>query len=147
MILLGQLILLTSIWVLGLTIATQEKMILEKVAIWAEAQNKAILKAVILCAWCMPSIHSVVGYGFAMALGVISEWSWTLLVLYPLVVMGASITSGLIWTICKLIEKKLEVADHTEQLLHFDIKDRKEKKYFQNLSKNGNEKIKLQVRG
>lgn len=97
MILLLQLILITSIWVLGLTIVTQKGMILERVGAWAAWQGKWT-EPVISCVWCMSSIHSIIGYALALGMGLIQEFSWALVIIYPLVAMGSSMVSGLVWT-------------------------------------------------
>jgi hypothetical protein len=104
--LLFNLILITSIWVLGLTIATQEDMIFHNLRVNAERHKDngwGIMDAVILCHWCMPSIHSVFGYAIAYGIITIPEITWVHLAMYPPVVMGSSILCGLIWSLYKLI--------------------------------------------
>lgn len=96
MILLFELIVLTSIWVLGLTIVTQQGMALYSVREWADTKG-TWTEPLITCHWCMPSIHSVVGFGFAVAMNLIGGFSWVLVAMYPLVVMGSSLVNGLIW--------------------------------------------------
>lgn len=99
------LILLTSIWVLGLTIVTQEGMAFYRIREWAEYKSKngsTWAEPLILCEWCMPSMHTTIGYLFAYLTGIISNDSRHLL-LYPLVIMGSSLVSGVIWTIYETI--------------------------------------------
>lgn len=130
MILLLSLILITSIWVLGLTIATQENMVLYS---WREWGNRKLEEGkwwsepLILCLWCMSSIHSLVGYSFAIGAGIITSFEWKLIFIYPLVVMGSSLLNGIIWGIHKLIEAKTKYYINVETLTWFDISDRKKK--------------------
>ena len=100
MLLLFSLIAITSIWCLGIKIITEEGMFLEDLGKWGEMQVKSGVKwvePVFYCHWCMPSVHSLVGFGFAFGLGLIPELSWHLLFYYPLVAMGSSLLNGLIW--------------------------------------------------
>ena len=90
---------LTSIWILGLTIATQEKMLLHFIRRWAEKKESSFYEAVLLCIWCMSSLHSIIGYGFLIGIGVVDEFSWRHLVAYPIVVCGSSFLSGMLWAI------------------------------------------------
>lgn len=125
------LIIVTSLLVLGLTIATQKGMILFFIRKWAsskvdeENEKPSIYHAIILCPWCMPSIYSAVGYVFLIAAGVISATDLHLWVLYPVVVSGASIISGMVWTIHETISSYKDYVDNKETLTHFDIIDRK----------------------
>lgn len=128
------LIVLTSIWILGLTLASQEEMIFNRWRLWAEERKSKIWKAVILCVWCMPSIHSLVGYAFAVGIGIISEFSWRLIVFYPLVVMGSSILSGLTWTLYLLIDNLVNLSsvvgsycETKNECLKFEIRKKKRK--------------------
>lgn len=96
MILLFELIAITSIWVLGLTILTQPKMLLGSIRNWADTKGQWV-EPLIRCHWCMPSVHSLIGYGFAIGMGLIQQFSWFLVVIYPLVALGSSLINGLIW--------------------------------------------------
>lgn len=99
MLLLLKLITLTTIWCLGIKIVTSDGMILSKVGEYGKKkaeEGKRVFEALIVCEWCLPSIHSLFGYGFALALGILPA-SWSLLFIYPLVAMGSSMTTGLIW--------------------------------------------------
>lgn len=100
MIILLKLILLTSIWCLGLKILTSKGMLLERLGDFAHdkaREGELIYDPLIACEWCMPSIHSLVGYFFAVVIGVITVFSWRLVAIYPLVAMGSSLCSGIIW--------------------------------------------------
>lgn len=128
MIILLQIILLTSIWCIGIKIVTQDGMLLAVVRKEAEKRfelGSVIYDPLVLCEWCMPSIHSVFGYGFAVAIGVVDHFSWRLILMYPLVVMGASLLCGMIWATYKMIEIKTKHFEHIEQLSYFDLKERK----------------------
>jgi hypothetical protein len=107
MIILFQIIVLTSIWVLGWTIVTQQGMLLYSIREWAEGQGSKILEPVILCHWCMPSLHSVFGYIFAFSLGLLPP-DPAMLFIYPLVVMGSSLCCGMIWTLYQYLSAKTE---------------------------------------
>lgn len=128
MTLIFQLIVLTSIWVMGLTIITQPKMLAEKVRDWADGIHKKgnkFMEPLILCHWCMPSLHSAVGYTFAVLIGLINHFEWRLVFMYPLVAMGSSLLNGIVWGLHKLIEAATGYYSNAEQLTHFDIRDRK----------------------
>lgn len=138
MILLFKLIIITTIWVLGVKISTAEEMILEKLGKYGEKKVEAghkIYDALWVCPWCMSSIHSLVGYGFAFLLGLIPfEWNWQLVYRYPLIVMGTSIAAGMTWTIyltINQIKDKNEIEwkyySHVEQLKYFELKEKKKK--------------------
>ena len=119
MITLLSIISITSIWVLGLTIATQEGMILYSIREWGDkihSKGNKWIEPIILCHWCMPSLHSIVGYAFAYKIGVIDFVSWQIVFMYPLVVMGSSMLNGLVWGIHKLIENKSSYYEHVENI-------------------------------
>lgn len=119
---------ITIIWCLGITIVTQPYMALGGVRRWAELKKSKWMEPLILCEWCMPSIHSLIGYAFAVAMRIIPPpFSFTLMVMYPLVVMGSSFITGVLWSVYKLIESKTRHLKNLEQLSHFDISDRKTK--------------------
>lgn len=139
-ILLFKLSILTIIWVMGLTIVTQENMGLYILRDKATDNNfkatKEIYNPLIVCHWCMPSIHSIVGYLAAWGLGIITEWSWKLVLLYPFVVALSSLSCGLIWSFYKLIETSTKYFTNGEKLLYFEIKDRKEEYRIKNNNSN-----------
>lgn len=129
------LILMTSIWVIGLTVVTQQGMLLFGIRKWANfhSQEKpvSVYDAIIKCPFCMPSIHSAIGYGFCILSGIV-ELDIKLLYVYPVVVCGSSFISGFLWTVYELIlsySEKLEVEqkhlNNIEQLSYFDVTDRK----------------------
>lgn len=135
MITLLSLILVTSIWVLGLTIATQQDMVLYFLREAAEKRESKIFEPIILCHWCMPSLHSIVGYLFVFGTGIASNFTWKIALMYPLVVCGSSLTCGLIWAVYKKIEVQTEHFKNIEQLSHWDKLDRK-KQYSQRTNSN-----------
>lgn len=118
------LIAITSIWVIGIKIATDKKMVLRKVGFWANKKVEdgyEIFEALLTCAWCMASIHSVVGFTYGIFfLGM----EWRILFTYPIVVMGTSLTCGVIWTVVQIILKKLELLINQTKLSGWDISDR-----------------------
>jgi len=125
MIVLLELILITSIWNLGLAIVLSDGMALEKLRVWAEGKENRVFEPLLTCVWCRPSIHGIIGFLFAFALGIIELNSWNNLFLYPLVVAGSSLVSGGIWSIYKLIEIKTKYYQHLEKHAFFDLKNRK----------------------
>lgn len=136
MILILKLIALTSLWVLGLKIATEENMVLEQVGKYgkAKAERYKIFEAVIVCEWCMPSVYSIFGYALAYTLGWIQLNDWRLIVRYPMVVAGSSIVCGFTWllyeTLSSIRERnKIESRyyQHVEKMAHWDVEDRKQK--------------------
>lgn len=101
MIILFKLILLTSVWVLGVRMVTDKGMLLEDWRKWAENKHAKIYEAIVLCHLCMPSLHSSVGYLFGFGLGIAGVFEWKYLLLYPLVVMGSSMLNGIVWGVFK----------------------------------------------
>ena len=98
--LLIQLIIITSIWCLGVKIITAEGMILQKLGVYAKQQvdkGNIVWDALVNCEWCLASIHSLLGYLFALGIGVITKFEWRLIFMYPLVAMGTSLLTGMIW--------------------------------------------------
>ena len=123
MIVLFELIVLTSIWNLGIEIILSDGMALEKVRRWAEAKESKWYEVSVWCVWCRPSLHSVFGYLAAIGFGFINVFEWKLLVMYPFVVAGTSLISGIIWSIYKLIEIKTLYYKHKEQNEFFNLKN------------------------
>lgn len=100
MILLLKLIIITTIWCLGFKILTERGMLLQKLGEYGKIkvdEGYIIYDPLIVCEFCLPSIHSLIGYGFAVAIGVISKFEFNLVYMYPLVAMGTSISCGFIW--------------------------------------------------
>lgn len=130
-IVLIELVAICSIWNLGIEIVLSDGMALNKLRLWAESKNSKWLEPLIICIWCRPSIHSLVGFVAAHGLGVISFLAWSNFILYPFVVAGTSLVSGVIWSCYKHIEIKSKYYQHLEQDAYFSLKDRK-KNYTQN---------------
>ncbi len=129
MIILIKLVIVTSLLILGYTIASQEEMVLHSVRVWAEKkydEGWRWLKPVFLCIWCMASVWSLFGFVFAYQLGFIKCDSWNILWYYPLCVCGSSLLSGLTWTIYTTINA---VKDKQEaQAIYFEnINDKNNK--------------------
>lgn len=130
-------IFFTYIWVIGVKIATSEGMILEKLGTWGEEQEEEnkIFKGLITCPWCLPGVHSIVGWGYAFILGGIPfEWNWKYLVMWPIIIMGSSLCAGLTWTIYLAISKiganneiQSKYYEHVEEMAFYDLKERKER--------------------
>ncbi len=128
MTLLFELILITSLLVIGWTIITQPGMGLGFIRDWGK------FEALLLCHWCMPSTWSLIGYFFAWRLGLIEVFSWKLVWMYPLVVCGSSFLCGISWALYKRIEIHTKQLINVEKLTHWDILDRK--KEYQSNGKN-----------
>lgn len=98
-------IIFTCIMVLGVKIATQEKMVLEGVKESLKKRLGVYAEPIILCEWCMPSLWSFVGWIFAYLYAAISgqhlEFSW--LLFYPITVCASSIISGSSWLIIQIL--------------------------------------------
>lgn len=130
-VLLLKLIILTSIWVLGLTIVTQEGMALYKIRQWGDkkqAQGAKWVEPLILCHWCMPSIHSIIGFLSAWGLGIITEWSWKFFLLYPFVVMGSSLANGIIWVVYKTLDAANQYFTNGQKMFYLNIQNMKEER-------------------
>lgn len=131
MILLVELIVLCSIWNIGIEIIFSDGMALQSVREWAESKDSKWYEVLFYCIWCRPSIHSLVGYMAAIGIGLIDKFEWKLIYMYPLVVCGTSAISGIVWSVYKLIEIKTLYYKHKEQNEFFDLKNRKQS-YFNN---------------
>lgn len=127
MTLIFELILLTSILVIGWTIITQPEMGLSFIREWAEKKESKFLEATLTCHWCMSSSWSLFGYLFAALIGIIDSFSWSLIFMYPIVVCGSSFLSGLSWAIYKKIEIQTKYYENEETISYFNLKDRKAK--------------------
>lgn len=126
MIELFSLIAICSIWNLGIEIVLSEGMALHNLRLWAESKKSKWYEVGIWCLWCRPSLHSIISYIVAAIIGVVKWDSWNVYALYPLVVAGSSLASGLIWSLYKLIEIKIKYYNHMEQHEYFNLKERKE---------------------
>lgn len=102
MILLFSLIVISSFLSFGVFIATQEDMIAERLGVWAEKQGNWT-KPIFTCIWCMPSVYSVIAICVARWIGVVHEFDWILMGYYPIVVGGASILNGLLWSLIEFL--------------------------------------------
>lgn len=132
------IILVTSIWCLGITIATQKDMVLHFIRRWAEQKDSKWFEPIVICPWCMPSIHSLIGYSFCFATEIVTVFNWNIVLMYPIVVCGSSVVTGVIWSVYKMIEVKTKHLTNIESLSHFDLKERKEQyKRKKNISYSG----------
>lgn len=145
MITILKLIVLTSIWILGLRIVTNDGMVLHSIRRYAETkikkEGKIIYEPLIYCVWCMPSIHTMVGFAIAFSLGILHDLSWNLLIMYSVVAMASSLICGLIWQLYLLMDAAEKYYVKSEQLAHLEVgeririykskKFRNEKKQFQ----------------
>lgn len=121
MILLFELIILTSIWTLGLTIITQPGMALYSLREWAQEKKNVIYEPIILCHWCMASVHSIFGYFFATVLGLIYTFDWKYVYIYPLVAMGSSLLNGLVWGLHSNMDAKTEYYESARKKIDIQI--------------------------
>ena len=100
MFLLFELITICVIWCIGIKIVTSQGMVLEKLGEWAEKKVEdgyRIYEPLLVCPYCMPSIHTAIAIGFSFGMGVIDTWSWHLLFMYPIVAMASSFINGFLW--------------------------------------------------
>lgn len=125
MTLLIKLIIITVIWVLGFKIVTSEGMLLESVGKYAENKKSAIWQPLVNCIWCMPSIHSLAGYGLAVGIGVITVFSWHLVFMYPLVVMGSSFLSGFLYNLNECTDMASLYFRNAGEKEYLEVKDKK----------------------
>lgn len=119
------LITITSIWCIGLKIVTNEGMILyswQKFALYKVESGNKIFEPLILCAWCLPSVYSIIGYLIAYSLGIVTEWKY--LFAYPIVVAGSSFATGMSWLVYNILEHRHGYFKNVEQLTHWDMADR-----------------------
>lgn len=122
-----QLILLTSIIVIGVTIVTQEGMLLSSIRESVQENKSKIFDAIIRCVWCMPSIWTSVGYLFAKLTGVVDHFSWQLVFMYPIVVCGSSFLCGVSWMLYTKIEIQIRYYEKEEENSYLNLKDRRER--------------------
>lgn len=91
---------------MGIVVVTQEGMALYSLREWANCQydkGNKLVEPLVRCYWCLPSLHSLAGYAFAVGLGLIKAFSWKLVLIYPLCVSGSSVLNGMVWGILSLI--------------------------------------------
>lgn len=123
-------ILSTVIWVLAIKISTSDDMVFERLRKWAEdveeRYNTKWMDPVVLCEWCLPSVHSFFTYGLLWGAGVVHEFSWHHLAIYPLVVGGSSFCSGMLWLGYLTLNRIKEYYEHAERLAYYDKRDRQE---------------------
>lgn len=122
--LLFELITITSIWTLGLTIASQYGRVLGFIREWADNKYEAgadWTEPLIRCVICLPSIHAVIGYGFAVGMGLIKHFSWSLILLYPLVVMGSCLVNAIVYSLIELMDVKIQYYQDSNNYKSEDI--------------------------
>jgi hypothetical protein len=130
-------ILITSVIILALTIASQEDMIFHFFQAWGEEkekQGKWWAKPLITCPSCMPSVYSILGYVFAWVLNV--EITWRTIVMYPVAVGAASVIVTFLWTAYLWVDAQIPYFRNIEKISHFDVKDRKDS-YNRKQNRNG----------
>lgn len=129
MIVIFKIVIIVSILVLSVKIATGDDMILEGLGKWGKKKTEKykIFEALLVCPFCMPSIYSLIGYLFAFGLNILSfEWDWKLVIMYPIVVMGSSILAGFTWTVYETVNR---IKDRNEwEAYHYENLNSKEKK-------------------
>lgn len=125
MILLFKLIAITVIWVLGFKLATSEGMIFNFITRYAEEKEGRVWEPIVLCIWCMPSIHSLIAYMLACGIGVINAFSWHLVFMYPLVVMGSSFCCGVLWKVSELVDMAALHHKNAAERDYLQVKDMK----------------------
>lgn len=119
-------------------ISTHDGMLFEKVGKFGEKKIKQgykIFEALWICEWCMPSIHSLIGFGFGFAIGVIDVFSWKLIAYYPLCVGGASLCCGLIWEFYNLMVANKMYYENGQQYYYLSNKKMKDEKQQNNIKK------------
>ncbi len=129
---------ITHILCMAIQIVIQPDMLLEKLGAWGTEKVKKGHKWVeplFLCPYCAPSVWSSVGYIFAILLGFITKFEWTLVFMYPLVVGATSFVNGIAWSVHELIQVKRKYYENAEKLKYFEIRDRKEKYHEKNNNK------------
>lgn len=126
MIILLNLIILTTLCVLAVKIITANGMALEKIGVYAqkkvEEEKKKIWDVLCYCPWCMPTLYSLAGFIFAFGIGVLRHFSWQLLFYYPLCVFGSSLTSGLIWTAYLTMATKRSYYENCQKYYYHETK-------------------------
>jgi hypothetical protein len=100
--LLFELITICVIWCLGIKILTADGMLFQSIGKWAEKkvdEGKIIFEPLLVCPYCMPSLHTAIAIGFGFGIGIIDEFSWHLIFMYPIVAMASSFINGYVWTL------------------------------------------------
>jgi hypothetical protein len=117
-LLLFKLIIITVIWVLGVKIVTSDGMLFGAIGRYADSKESLIWKPLLNCIWCMPSIHSLIGYGLAIGIGIITVFSWHLIFMYPLVAMGSSFICGVLWNVSECIDTFILFLNNKNNINH-----------------------------
>ena len=106
---LAKLVLFTSIWVIGIKIVTADGMALKDLRIWAEKKVESgykIFEPLLVCQWCMPSIHSLVGYFFYIQIFGLGTHLLEMIFMYPLCVAASSFVCGMTWLAFQTLSAK-----------------------------------------
>lgn len=130
-----KIILVSVIWCLGIKIVTSTGMVLEKLGGYGQKKVKEgykIFEALICCEWCLASIHSSIGLLFTLISGIVI-WDIRILYLYPIIAMGTSFCTGILWNLWVILKTKIAYFENLEVLTHYEIKDRKKNHYEQKL--------------
>ena len=96
------IILITSIWCVGITLFTQNGFLLYFIRKYAESKvgKYKIWNGLLLCIWCMAGVHSLLGYGFwFLAKGI----DWGLLKSIHIVICGVALLNGILWGIMQAL--------------------------------------------
>lgn len=111
--------------VMGWTIATQDKMVLNKARLWAEEKKSKWLDGLLLCHWCMPSSWALPAYIIAYLSGVVHGAK--ILWLYPVVVCASSVMCGMIWELYQVLNMLVKYLVNAEKVKYFEVKNMKDK--------------------
>lgn len=119
MLLLLKLIFITYIIVVTYIAASQEDMLLSGVRRLAqEAKDDGYkIAQIFLCPWCAPSLFTLIGFACAWGLGVLNVFMLDIFILYFLTVCGASVASGLTWSVYEMVNAK---KDYYKSLVQYE---------------------------
>lgn len=123
-----KLISLTSIWILGIKIITTDGMVLEKVGRYGQKkvdEGYRIFEPLWVCQWCMPSIHTLIGFLFAWGLGFITTWQWNFLIMYLVCAFATSLICGLVWMVYMLLNSIKQYYDNAQEYYYHATKNLK----------------------
>lgn len=123
---LFELVTVTTIWVLGIKVVTHKGMVLERLGQYGERkvdEGKKIFEPLFVCAWCMSSIHSSIGY--MLVYTTMATFQWRSLLMYPIVAMASSFASGMLWLIYETLTIRKKLYEKQEEMSYLDLKNRK----------------------
>lgn len=96
---------ITTVWCSAILLAGSKGMLLERIYSEVECWGK-LGKVIMVCEWCMPSLHTMAGIFFYTHL-IEPLPATTLIKAYPLLVCAGSLLNGIVWNCIVVLIKNV----------------------------------------